>query len=129
MIQVIAFREPTWFGPDGRITDFRLWDQMCRAYGVKLQLLESEWSEAEIPEEHIIVILDQVGEHSLCDFIHPKDCVYVFGKTHMNDLPSKIPCDFSVRIDTPFPKSMFGVSVCGAVLYDRELKECHLALH
>ena len=121
MIKVIAFRERTWI--DFR-TDFRQWDQTCRAYGVSLQLIERDWNEAEIPTGHSVVILDQAGAVDLVEFVHPENAVYIFGRTGMNDLLTAIEHDCSVRIETPQPKSMFGISVCGAVLHDRRSKAC-----
>ena len=116
---IIAFRESKWI--DFK-TDFRQWSNLCRSYEMDFQLLEHSWDEAVIPENHSIVILDEAGESSLDSFIHPEKCVYVFGKTGMNDLIQTIPHDFSVRVNAPDSKSMFGVSVCCAVLYDRLIK-------
>ena len=118
MVKIIAFFERHWID---RKTDFRQWSNLCRSYGTPFQLLE-DWDEAIIPEDHKIVVLDEVGDQSLDTFVHPEKCVYVFGRTGINDLPIIIPCDFSVRVNAPHSKSMFGVSVCCAVLYDRNIK-------
>ncbi len=116
---IIAFRESKWIDYN---TDFRQWSNLCRSYDSDFQLLEHSWKEAKIPNNHSIVILDERGDYSLRNFEHPENCVYVFGRTGMNDLIETIPHDFSVRVNAPNSKSMFGVSVCCAVLYDRLVK-------
>ena len=117
-VKIIAFTENKWID---HITDYRQWSNLCRSYDADFQLIDS-WYEAIIPNGFSIVVLDEVGACSLSDFIHPENCVYILGRTGMNNLPTAFKCDFSVRVNAPYSKSMFGVSVGCAVLYDRLIK-------
>lgn len=112
---IIAYAEPSWFN-EPKI-EHRLWDHLCRAYGIGFRLIE-EWPELD---GHIVVF-DQAGEQNLTEFIHPEDCIYVFGRTGLNDLHKLISCDVSVRIDTPKPISLFGICAASMVLHDRMMK-------
>lgn len=113
---IVAFREHGWMDYK---TDYRQWDNLCRCYGVESVIVE-DWDEAY--RIGPVVVVDEVGVIPLPDFEHPLGGVYVFGRSNLNDLPERIEHDYSVRIDTPYSKSMFGISVAGAVLYDRATK-------
>ena len=120
---VVAFREDKWI--DWR-SDHRYWTHLCRSYEVDFQLIDAQigaWEkEVAVPEGHQVVVFDEVGKTLLSDFTHPENAVYVFGRTNLNDLPTKIKHDHSVRVNAPQSKSTFGISICGAVLYDRFVK-------
>jgi len=119
MILVVAYKESTWM--DDR-TDFRQWDHLCRAYDATLVMV-SEFHQCEILDDVSVVLLDQFGETELSVFEHPAKSAYVFGRTSCGSLVGKIPADHTVRIETPKPiEGIFGVSICAAVLYDREMK-------
>lgn len=112
---IVAFKERGW---DHR-SERRYWDNLCRCYGVGLTVVD-DWDESY--RIGPVVIVDEVGVTPLPQFDHPPGGVYVFGRSNLTNLPDRIPHDHSVRIETPHHKSMFGISVAGAVLYDRSLK-------
>lgn len=115
MIKLVARREHTWMD---RKTDYRQWDQLVRAMGAELQLLEDN----ELYEPHgEIIVVDQNGQYALPDFIHPKEGTYVFGRTGCADLTVTVPHSRSVRIDTG-GISLFGCEAASMLLYDRSQK-------
>ncbi len=113
--KVIAFRDDGWMSPN---TDYRMWDHLCRAYGAELQMVSS-WDDAEYPKGFDVILVDQLGDDVLGSFVHPRNGVYLFGRTSMN-LPSIMDGDHVLQIVTPNPISMFGVSAAAIVLEDRE---------
>lgn len=117
--KIIAFREKGWMDEK---TDYRQWDNLARSFGIELQLIY-DISEAEIPEDHKVIVLDETGDYELHDFSHPEKVVYIFGRTLLNRLQDIIPHDYCVKITTQENKSMFGISVAGIVLYDRACKK------
>lgn len=118
---VLAFRETTWLD---RNTDHQQWSHLVRAYGGILILEEWEkWDPANLPDNVDIVVLDETGDTALEDFEHPENCCYVFGKTYLNQLQNKIPCQHSVRIETPIKICLFGVTAGAIVLADRVRKQ------
>lgn len=122
MSRVLAFKEPTWFED---LADEAFWKLTCRAYGVEYTLLNPDTdnlAEAIEPGE-VVVVLDEQGTESLEDFVHPTDCVYVFGRTHMNTLMADIPHTHSVRIDYPGTNSLFGAIAASITLADRLRKQ------
>lgn len=117
MSRVLAYKEPTWMDKN---TDFRHWANVTRAFGVELTLLNP--SDNMIFEtDEIVVIVDEQGVCDIEDFVHPEDCVYVFGRTHMNKL-IKTPHDFSVRIAYEGKNCLFGSQACAIILEDRRRK-------
>ena len=118
MSQVVAWKEPTWFDANA---DRALYRFTCRAYNVELRMLDRD-EEANISIEDTVVVLDEQGKIPLSEFDHPEECVYVFGRTHMNDLIDKVPHDYSVVIDYPGDTTMFGATACAIVLADRQRK-------
>jgi len=120
-MKIIAYRERTWFsGEYEDTTDFRLWDHACRSFGVDLQLID-DWSEAIVPENSNIYLLDESGDVDLMTFSVDPDGTYVFGKTGMS-LPNVIPSYTSViKLTTPNSHiTMFGITV-GSILMSRIL--------
>lgn len=116
MSTVIALREATWMD---RNTDRRMWTDLCRAYGLSLQLIDS-FAEAVYPPGVPIVALDETGVEKLSEFTHPKDAVYVFGRTHVNTIQDMIPATHSLRIEYPVhPPCLFGVVAAAIVLSHR----------
>lgn len=116
MFELIAYAEPTWL--DAK-TDHRMWDQLARAYGGTSMV----WGEHyPPPTQGALVLVDQRGKVSLSEFVHPPHCTYVFGRTGMNRMLEEVAHDHSIRIDTPNPISLFGVSAAAIVLADREAK-------
>jgi len=115
--KVVAFAESTWMDPK---TDRRMWNQLGRAYGVTTSL----WDQWDPPDDaqSAVVLVDQRGATPLTEFEHPVEATYVFGRTGMNRMLQEIQHDHSVRIDTPHPISLFGISAAAIVLADREAK-------
>lgn len=114
--KVIAFRDDGWMSPN---TDRRMWDHLCRAYGVELQMVNT-WEDAEVPEDYKVVLVDELGESLVGDFAYPKEnAAYVFGRSQLS-LPAVTVGDYVLRINTPNPISFFGVSAAAIVLHDRD---------
>ena len=101
-------------------TDRTHWKNITRAFGVELTLLNPK-DEMEFDPRDIVVIVDELGAVDIDDFEHPKDCVYVFGRTHMNKL-IETPHDFSVRIDYEGKNCLFGSQAAAIILKDRKDK-------
>ena len=100
-------------------TDRRMWTDLCRAYGVTLQLIE-HFTEAEYPPDVPVIALDESGVGTLDAFTHPKDAVYVFGRTHINLIQNLIPATHSMCIEYPVhPPCLFGVVAAAIVLESR----------
>ena len=119
MIKVVACFEKGWF--DSR-TDFRLWDHLCRSFSADLQLIDY-LSEMDVPKDYELVVVDESAGSSLSDFVHPKNAVYLFGKTSMNKIQDNVKHDWAVKIETPARVCNFGVTAAAMVLYDRMMKE------
>ncbi len=117
MLTVAAFKEPTWM--EG-MTDFRLWRTVTRAYGAELKLLDPDDPLIFAPDEFVVVV-DQQGKQDLEGFVHPANCVYVFGRTARNDL-MEIPHGDSIVINYPGSVSLFGFQAAAIVLADRQRK-------
>jgi len=115
MITVVAVREKGWY--DNKRTEYRLYDQTCRAYGVDLKMIDNI---NEIDAKNI-VIFDENGDISLENFKHPDDAIYLFGRTGL-DLKHDFPDKQSVRINTDSSIALFGAVACGIVLEDRRRK-------
>lgn len=114
-MKVIAWYDDGWFDSD--VTDRCMWDHLCRAYGIGLQMIR-EWSEAVVPEGSCIYLIDEDGAVKMSDHIIDPSGVYVFGRTHLNLLREVGNHEVSIRIDTPNPISLFGV-VAAAMLFSR----------
>lgn len=117
MSRVLAYKEPSWMDEN---TDFRHWANITRAFGVELILLNPS-DEMIFEDDDIVVIVDEQGAVDIDDFNHPENCVYVFGRTHMNKLIEN-PHDFSVRIDYEGHNCLFGSQACAIILKDRSRK-------
>jgi hypothetical protein len=117
MSKVVAYKEPSWM--DGK-TDFRLWANITRAYGVELELLEPK-APLEFIEGTVVVVMDERGTQTIEKFDHPDECVYVFGRTHMNELMDT-PHDHSVRIEYEGQCCLFGIQAASIMLEDRRQK-------
>lgn len=115
---IAACREEGWLD---RITDNAQWDNLCRSFGVDLQLVV-EFSEIVVPDGYAVVVMDESGEDSLEDFTHPENVIYIFGRSTLNRIQDGITHDHSVQINTVEQKGIFGVSIAGALLYARSLQ-------
>ena len=113
-VKIIAFREDGWMPPN---TDWRMWDHLCRAYDVDVQLID-EWSEAVVPEGYAVVAFDQDGTDEVGAYTPPGDVAYVFGHTGQNLVVALegVLTD-AVRIDTPSDVSLFPVCAAAIALY------------
>ncbi len=117
MITVVAYRDKGWFGKEfENNTDRALYEQTCSAYGANLIMLNDRdpFPNFDVP----VIIFDEDGLLSLEEFEHPKDAVYVFGRSGQ-DLKLLFPNLTSVRIQTPNKHPLFGCVACGIVLKDR----------
>ena len=117
MSKVLAYKEPSWMDKN---TDFRHWANVTRAYNVGLTLLDPK-EKMVFDDNDIVVIVDELGTEEIEHFVHPEECVYVFGRTHMNKL-IETPHDFSVRIAYEGKNCLFGSQACAIILEDRRRK-------
>lgn len=117
MSRVLAYKEPTWMDEN---TDRTHWKNVTRAFNVGLILLDRD-DELVFEDDDIVVVVDELGAVDIEDFDHPEDCVYVFGRTHMNNL-IETPHDFSVRIDYEGKNCLFGSQAAAIILKDRSRK-------
>ena len=116
MSSVVALLEEGWMDAN---TDRRMWTDLCRAYDVKLQLIE-HFEEAVYVSGVPVVAVDETGISALDVFAHPKDAIYVFGRTHINLIQDIVPASTSVRIEYPVhPPCLFGVVAAAIVLEHR----------
>lgn len=97
-----------------------MWRLLGRAYDVPCTLISQNEQPAFAPGE-VVVVLDEKGLTPLDDYQHPENAVYVFGRTHQNDL-LELPHDDSVRIVYPGETTMFGITACAILLADRRRK-------
>lgn len=115
-MKIVAFKEHGWFGgDDGSITEWRLWDHLCRAYGVSLQLVDV-WEDIHVPPNSDLVVVDEEGVGLLEDLdrVSADDSIYVFGRTGLSLMG--YPHNRSIRIATPNPICLFGVEAAAIVL-------------
>ena len=98
-----------------------MWRHLTRAYGVGLTLIPKGAALILDEPDETVVIVDEQGDTPLEDFEHPKDCVYVFGRTHQNDLID-YPHHHSVVITYPGSVCLFGVQAAAILLEDRKRK-------
>lgn len=117
MSRVLAYKEPSWMDEN---TDRTHWRNITRAYGLELTLLNPS-DKMVFEDDDIVVIVDELGAVDIEDFDHPEDCVYVFGRTHMNNL-IETPHNFSVRIAYEGKNCLFGSQACAIILEDRRRK-------
>lgn len=118
MIKLVACRERTWL--DAK-TDYRQWDNLARAFGVELQMIDELIA---IDSAGVLIVVDERGEQELANFVHPVTCTYLFGRTGLNNIPALIDCDASVRIASKYI-SLFGISAASIILHDRRMKNGH----
>lgn len=119
MVEVIACRDSGWVDFN---TDYQQWNHTCRAFNAKLQMAEC-LKLACLPPGVPVVVLEEQGDTLLRDFVHPEDCVYVFGRSCLNGIQNMVKHDHVVRIATPKEICLFGVSAVSIVLYDRLMKQ------
>jgi len=118
MIKLIVFREV--FAGISEKADHLMFSQLARAYDADLQMIRS-WNEAVIPEGYEVILVEENGKQELETFIHPKNAVYVIGRAGLN-IHTIIPHNCAkecVRIDTPKPVCLFGISAAAIVLSRR----------
>jgi hypothetical protein len=118
MVILAALREKGWF--DVR-TEKMMWSNLSRSYNAEYQLV-STFEEIQYPNNAKIIILDESADILLEEFQHPENAVYVFGRSTLNQIQDNVPHDYAVRLRTPNPKDIFGISVACAVLFSRELQ-------
>lgn len=105
------------------VCDRGYWHLACKAYGVGLTMFDPDAEDApRIADEEVVVILDEQGDTPLEEFVHPEDCVYVFGRTHTNTLVDTIRHDHSVVIEYEGDNCVFGITAVGIILEDRKRK-------
>lgn len=130
-VKVAGCWELGWSAP---ITEIDLWlhlrdfgvDGLCMSpvSGIASNAV-SEFADTQaIIDAHpelTLVYVDEDGETGLADFIHPKDCLYVFGKGSFSPWKSAgKPKGCSVRIETPSSSGLLWPHQAAAiVLYDR----------
>lgn len=115
-MKIIAYRERTWFsGEHEDNTDFALWDQLCSAFNVPFQLID-DWSQAIIPNESKIYLFEEDGQEDFNNHTIDISGVYVFGKTHLNIMNVVPTYEQSIKIVTPQPICLFGVSAASILL-------------
>jgi len=143
MIKVSGLWELNWNTP---LCESWMWTFVLREFGVTdwkmspvtgiqhnerhadMVLTEFNSAEEMINAENdlVRVFLDENGDVELKDFVHPKDCVYIFGNA--GTAPVRIQGvkrdqDFTVRIQTPNPSGVLWPHQCLlTVLYDRMAK-------
>lgn len=119
MVQVIACTDRGWVD---RKTDYQQWTHACRAFGADLLLVNdlSELTESDL--KGTIVVLEESGKTNLSEFEHPSNCTYIFGRSGLNNIQDKVVHDETVRICTPCPICLFGITAVGIVLNDRMRK-------
>jgi len=114
-MKIITLREKGWYD---KKTEYRMWDHLCRAYGITFEIIEDK-DLTELNEREII-LFEENGNINLEDFVH-QDKIYLFGRTGFN-LLDMFPNAISVKIQTPKNIVLFGSIAAGIVLYDRWLK-------
>ena len=98
------------------------WSNLCKSFDIPLQLV-NRLDDIEYPEDYKIVVLDETGEIDLKDFKHPDKAAYVFGYSGLVGVQNHVKADYVVRVNTPYNKSIFGISIAPIVLYDRMSKD------
>ena len=105
------------------ICDRGFWHLACKAYDVGLTMFQPNGKAVpEIADDEVVVLMDERGTVELEDFDHPDDCVYVFGRTHTNNLVETIRHDHAVFIDYEGDNCVFGITAVGITLEDRKRK-------
>lgn len=118
-ISVAALREKGWL--DVR-TDTMHWSNLTRSYGVDEFQLVNDWDELVYPDDCEVVIFDESAEVVVTDFQHPRNAIYLFGRSTINRIQDRVSHDHAVRIPTPFLKDMFGTEAAAIALYTRWLQ-------
>ena len=121
MSRVIAYRETNWMD---EVCDRGYWHLVGKAYETPVTMFNPDKGGTPvIGDWEVVVIMDERGETDLEDFEHPEDCVYVFGRTHANNLLENIRHDHSVVINYPGDNCVFGITAVGITLNDRLRKQ------
>lgn len=116
--KVIAFYEKSWMDQK---TDYAQWSHLCRSFGVAFQLVRS-WDEIEVPDGYKTVCLEEAVSNDIRTFDHPEKCVYILGRTGMNNIHRDYPFDYAVSIPQKDNVCLFGISAASIILYDRVMK-------
>jgi len=136
MVSIAGVWEHGWNVP---IIEVNQWQMLLREFGIKEFLMtpisgvKSKWiSLIEFENENdllkyekdkIKIFVDDRGEAELSTFLHPKNALYIFGRSGMDIFSHKKKEDLSLRINTPKNTALlFGVEACAIVLYDRFIK-------
>ncbi len=122
-MKVLAFHDKGWY--DSRRTEFRLYDQLCRAYNVEFKMIRDR-NDLLAEKCNRLVVFDEDGLIKLSKFNHPEDSIYLFGRSGQI-LVKEFPNATSVRIETPKKIPLFGAVACGIVLEDMRRK--HDSIH
>lgn len=135
MIKVAGFWNFGWTTP---IEEFHLWNMvrrdfevdefiMCPVTGIQKNVTEHKDLQEVIDNNDLtIVFVDESGETWLEDFEHPKNVLYILGKTSFSAYRSVAGSGkfISVKIRTPAGKALLEPhQAISIVLYDRMLKQ------
>lgn len=115
-MKIVAYYDDGWF--DHQVTDFRMWDHLCRAYDVDLEMVH-HWKEVKSQTDKPIYIFIENGTIPLVEFDLDPEGIYVFGRTAL-DLASEVKSyKESIRIETPKEISLFGVVAAAIFIHEK----------
>lgn len=135
MVVVAGMWELGWNTP---IKEIDLWRYPLKDFGVDrfymtpISGIESK-KVIELPsledilnknKELLPIYVTEDGEYSLKEFKHPKNVLYIFGKTNYSPFNTmKTEDSMSLRIETKLNRGMlWGHQAAGIILYDRTVK-------
>jgi len=135
MIKVAGLWELGWNTP---IKEIDLWEMVLREFrvdefymapitGIRSKVVREKESITRILEENkdvTKVFVDERATTYLPEFEHPKNVLYIFGKTNFSPILSyKKPEDLAICVSTPANQGlMWPHQICAVVLYDRMRK-------
>jgi|TARA_R110000851_G_scaffold160270_1_gene303504 DNA-binding cell septation regulator SpoVG len=123
MVKVYALREHGWF-ENQKLESF-IWKQTKNAFGVDNVILENSFESIDEEEttKVFLVMPNRIDKSvELKDFVHPKNASYIFGNAVDNLVRFIGDDDKAVHITTHQASALFGVTVVGAVMFDRMSK-------
>lgn len=130
-IRIAGVWDMFWNTP---IKEMDLWEYMIRDFavdaffmtpisGIRNKYVQERETLQDILDENQdcqIIFLDEGGDVSLTDFVHPKNALYVFGKANFSTLGYKKENDISLKIETVLTGGLLWPHQAAAiVLYDR----------
>ena len=127
VITLVGRWEKGWL--DHRVEYF-MWKQLAAAYNVDRIAMVGFSDEPRITIDQYgsmgealascqgeQVFLEPKGDISLCEFVHPKEAVYIFGNAMNHNLKY---AGTTVRIDTPSGTDMFAINAAAIALAARQ---------